>query len=378
MGRWHHRAPRAVWFALVAALLALAPLAGCARREPEPAAIAVLLADDVRLEKVEGLKEGLAELGYPPERVAITVYSAGGDRSRLPALAAEAIAARPDVLVAGGGIEADTLHKSDNPGIPVVMAGVASPVRWGWIDSYARPGGLLTGLDNQHAELAGKRLELLTKLLPDVERVLVLYDPQVIPGIHALEVAEEAAGLLGVSLGVVEARSLAGALAGLGRIEPGEYDAALFLPAFVLESGAGAITAELERLGLPAMGALDLGAEAGLMAAYGNSNRAQGRQAARFVVKVLNGADPATLPIESIDNPELVVNLDVANRLGLTLKPEGMAFAHVRGASAGERGAPGASGAQSAAPDTSGAQSAGPDASGAQGAAPDAAGEVGR
>lgn len=305
-------------------------LSGCGRQGTRPAAIAVLLADDVRLEKVEGLREGLAELAFPPERVHITVYSAAGDRSRLPALATDAIAARPDVLVAGGGIEADTLHRSDNPGIPVVMAGVASPVRWGWIDSYARPGGLLTGLDNQHAELTGKRLELLTKLLPEVRRVLVVYDPQVVPGIHALEVAEEAAEYLGISLGVLEAHTLAQALEGLEQIEPDEYDAALLLPAFVLESGAGVIAAELERLGLPTMGALDLGEGAGLMAAYGISNRAQGRQAARFVVKVLNGADPATLPIEAIDNPELVVDLDVARRLELDLSPAGMAFAHVR------------------------------------------------
>lgn len=331
------------------------------------------------MEKVEGLREGLAELGYPPERVSITVYSAGGDRTRLPVLAAEAIAARPDVLVAGGGIEADTLHKSDNPGIPVVMAGVASPVRWGWIDSYARPGGLMTGLDNQHAELAGKRLELLTLLLPDVRRVLVLYDPQVVPGIHALEVVEDAASRLGVSLGTVEARSLDGALQGLSRIRPGEYDAALFLPAFVLESGAGEITAELERLGLPVMGALDLGGEAGLMAAYGNSNRAQGKQAARFVAKVLAGVSPATLPIESIDNPELVVNIDVANRLGLTLRPEGLAFAHVRGAPgsgalpagpAGDSPAPGVPAGNGAAPGVPAGNGAVPGVPAANGVAP--------
>lgn len=332
------------WTAALAAALIVAQVvvaaglfSGCGRQGVRRAAIAVLLADDVRMEKVDGLREGLAEMGLPPDRVNITVYSAGGDRSRLPALAHDAIASRPDVLVAGGGIEADTLHRSDNPGIPVVMAGVASPVRWGWIESYSRPGGLLTGLDNQHAELTGKRLELLTKLLPEVRRVLVVYDPQVVPGIHALEVAEEAADRLGIALGVLQARTLTQAREGLGQVEPGEYDAALLLPAFVLESGAGVIAAELERLGLPTMGALDLGEGAGMMAAYGISNRAQGRQAARFVVKVLNGADPATLPIEAIDNPELVVDLDVAHRLGLDLRPEGMAFARLRGG-AGEVG----------------------------------------
>lgn len=189
----------------------------------------------------------------------------------------------------------------------------------------------MTGLDNQHAELSGKRLELLTRLLPDIEQVLVLYDPQVIPGVHALEVTKEAAGRLGVTLTPLEARSLPQALDGLSKIEPGAYDAALLLPAFVLESGAPQITAELDRLHLPVMGALDLGGEAGLLAAYGNSNRAQGRQAARFVVKLLQGEAPGSIPIETPDNPELVVDLAVAERLGVALLPEGMAFAHVRG-----------------------------------------------
>lgn len=322
-----HRRPFALLM-LFFSLLALLP--GCAQPGPGLPEIAVLLSDDVRLPKVEGLREGLSEIGYGAERYRLTIYSARGDRAALPDLAAQALASKPTVVVAGGGIEAVTLNQAANGSTPVVMMGVASTVRSGLVASFARPGGLITGVDNQQAELSAKRLDLLTKLLPAARRVLLLYDPLVIPGPHALAETQEAARKLGVAVTALEVSSLSEALAGLNQIEPGQFDAALFLPAFLLESSAALLTAELERLGLPTMGPLDLEGEAGLLAAYGVSNRGQGRQAARFVAKILRGESPGQIPVETPDNPELVVDLGVAKRLGLELSPVGMAFARVR------------------------------------------------
>lgn len=317
---------RGLWLFLLLALLL-----GCARPGPGIPTIAVLLTDDVRMPKVEGLRAGLAALGYPEGSLTIEIYSAKGDRAALPLLAARALATRPAVIVAGGGIEAVTLKQSGQTQVPVVMMGVASTVRSGLIDSFAHPGSMMTGLDNQHAELSAKRLELLIKLLPDAKRILLLYDPLVTPGPHALEVTEEAARRLKVTVKPLTAESAEQALEALRQIEPGRYDAALLLPAFVLESGARQITAEMERLGLPVMGPLDLEGEAGLLAAYGVSFQEQGVQAARFVVKILQGERPALIPVETPDNPELVVDLEVARRLGVELSPVGMAFAHTRG-----------------------------------------------
>lgn len=311
-------------------ILLLVFLTGCTRPGPGRPEIAVLLSDDVRMPKVEGLRAGLATLGYPEESLTVTIYSAKGDRSALPLLAARALASKPAVIVAGGGIESVTLKQGGQSQTPVVMMGVASSVRSGLIDSFARPGGMLTGLDNQHAELSAKRLELLTKLLPEARRVLLLYDPLVVPGPHALEVTEEAARRLGVAVTPLQAESVEQALERLGRIDPGQYDAALLLPAFVLESGARQVSAELERLGLPVMGPLEMEGEAGLLAAYGVSFREQGVQAARFVVKILQGEPPGVIPVDTPDNPELVVDLRAARRLGVTLSPVGMAFARTR------------------------------------------------
>jgi putative tryptophan/tyrosine transport system substrate-binding protein len=301
-------------------------LGGCAGRPAAPR-IAVLISDDVRIHKAEGLRAGLADLGYGNAQV--TVISAGGDRGALPEKAREALAAHPDVVVAGGGVEAVSLKAEAPPTVPVVMMGVASTVRTGLVRSLVSPGGNLTGLDNQHAELSAKRLELLTKLLPEVRRVLLLYDPQVVPGVHALETTEAAAVQLGVAVETLAVTSLDALLDDLRALRPGQFDAALLLPGYVLESGARQVTAELERLRIPAMGPLDLEGEGGLLAAYGVSMWDQGVQSARFVVKVLRGEDPARIPVETPDNPVLVVDMRVAERMGLTLSPVGMAFARL-------------------------------------------------
>lgn len=301
-------------------------LGGCAGGSAAPR-IAVLISDDVRIHKAEGLQAGLAELGYANAQV--TVFSAGGDRSALPEKAREALASHPDVVVAGGGVEAISLKAEASPNVPVVMMGVASTVRAGLVESLVSPGCNLTGLDNQHAELSAKRLELLTKLLPSTRKVLLLYDPQVVPGVHALEVTVDAARRLGISVEPLTVSSLDKLLAELRMLRPGEFDAALLLPGYVLESGARQVTAELERLRIPAMGPLDLEGEGGLLAAYGVAMRDQGVQSARFVVKVLHGEKPANIPVETPDNPVLLVDTRVAERMGLALSPVGMAFARV-------------------------------------------------
>lgn len=320
------------WIAL---LLAALLLGGCGLQvAAEPVVIAVLLSDDVRQPKVDGLRQGLALLGYDENRVQIQVYSARGNREELRVRAEEALRSGPVLAIAGGFAEAVVLRAVVPLEVPVVLMGVASTVRSGLIESFARPGGSMTGLDNQHAELSAKRLELLIKLLPEVRRVLVMYDPLVIPGRHALEVTAAAAGRLGVTLTELPVETPEQALQAVRAIEPGQYDAALFLPAFVLEMGAAQLAPEWERLRLPVMGPLEAEAGAGLFAAYGVSMRDQGFQSARFVAMILRGQKPGIIPVETPDNPRLVVDLGVTRRLGLTLSPVGMAFAHTVG---GER-----------------------------------------
>jgi putative tryptophan/tyrosine transport system substrate-binding protein len=318
------------WVWLLTGLLLLA---GCGRPPQAAPLVAVVISDDVRLPKVEGLRSGLAQLGY--EGVEVRIYSAGGDRETVQSRAQEAVAAHPAVVVAGGGIEALALKEASAGKVPVVMMGVASSMRSGLVESLVRPGGNVTGLDNQHAELSAKRLELLVKLLPGARRVLLMYDPLVVPGVHGLEATVQAAAQLGVTVEALAVASLEGTVTSLRNLQPRQYDAALLLPGYALESGAHQLAAELERLHIPVMGPLDLEGDAGLLAAYGVSMREQGVQAARFVVKLLRGEAPAQIPVETPDNPVLVVDLRVARRMGLTLSPVGLAFAHTLNERAG-------------------------------------------
>jgi putative ABC transport system substrate-binding protein len=317
--------------------MALIMIAGCSHAGLDKPLVVVLLSDDVRAPKVEGLRTGLQGLGYAPDAIVVDVLSAKGDRSTLAKLAGEARTRHPAVLVAGGGVEAIALKEAAAGQTPVVMMGVASTVRTGLVDSLLHPGGNITGLDNQHAELSAKRLELLTKLLPGVRRVLLLYDPQIIPGQHALEVTMEAARRLRLDVQPLQVWTLEQTMNELSAFQPGEYDAALLLPGYVLESGARNIAVQFDRLKLPVMGPLDLEGEGGLLAAYGVSMRDQGAQAARFVVKMLQGVRPADIPVETPDDPVLVVDLRMARKLGVNLSPVGMALAKTVLTEAGDR-----------------------------------------
>ncbi|BDG61073.1 ABC transporter substrate-binding protein [Caldinitratiruptor microaerophilus] len=288
-----------------------------------PPRVGVLLASPGRRAKVEGLSAGLAALGL---QVRMDVREVGGDRSRLPVAARELVLAGPDVLVAGGNIEAKALVAVTRT-IPIVVAGTATPRAAGVVADERRPGGNLTGVDNFHAELTPKRLELFQKLLPGLRRVLLLYDPRVEPSREGLRLAQEVAPRLGLEL---VARPVAGAgdlERALGGISRAAFDGIVVLPGFVLEEAAPALAAASLASGVPAMGLYPEEAQAGLLASYGVPFEEQGRQAARLVAKVLLGEDPGSIPVETPDRPLFVVNRDVARALGLELSPTGLAFA---------------------------------------------------
>lgn len=292
--------------------------------------VAVLLSDDVRQPKVEGLRAGLADLGYRDgENVRITVVSAKGNRKDLPAAAAELLRLKPAVAVAAGSIEALALQAAGQSQVPIVMMGLASSVESGLVASTRHPGGNITGVDNGHAELAAKRLELLTTLLPQTKRVIALYDPLVVPSRHGLRVAQDAGVRLGLTLIPVAVASRQELLVQLAALQPKAADAILLLSTGIIEASGREIHEASLRTGIPVMGVNENDVDAGVFAAYGSSYQTQGRQAARFVAKLLQGQKAGDLPVETPDSPELVVNLAIARRLGLHPSPVGLAFARV-------------------------------------------------
>jgi ABC-type uncharacterized transport system substrate-binding protein len=301
-----------------------APLVAEAQQATKVARIGYLLSNPAANPHLhEAFRQGLRDLGYVEGRNLVIEYrSAEGKLERLPALAAELVALKVDVIVAGGGTPAALAAKQATKTIPIVFVPLADPVTSGLVTSLARPGGNVTGLSVLLPELVGKCLEQLTRAVPGVSRVAVLWQPDAYPertGKDMLKGADVAARALGVRLQFLEARG------------PADFDRAF---SGMTRARAGALTVltsnmllgERRRLvdlaaenRLPAVYTWREFVDAGGLMSYGPDLVDSFRRAATYVDKILKGAKPADLPIEQPTKFELVINLKTAKALGLTI-----------------------------------------------------------
>src|SRR6266850_1873410 len=268
----------------------------------------------------KALSEGLRELGYVEGRnVVFERRFAEGRQERLPALAAELVQLKVDVLVTGSN-PVVAAAKQVTVTVPVVMAVSRDPVGAGFIASLARPGGNITGLANDPGpEIIGKYLELLKEAAPRVSRVAYLWNP-VPPGAGTYKNAvESAARTLGVTFQSVEVRGreeFEGAFAAMVRERANGVVVAVD-PVFVGPRSQVVLLAARNRL--PAVYGLREFAEVGGLMSYGPNIADQFRRAATYVDKILKGAKPGDLAVEQATKFELVINLKTAKALGLTV-----------------------------------------------------------
>jgi len=258
--------------------------------------------DPARQRRFEAFRQGLRELGYVEgQNVAIEPRWADGNYDRYPALAAELVRLKVDVIVAVGGGASQVVQQATRT-IPIVMSVVIDPLGIGLVTSLARPGGNVTGLSLMVPDLVGKQFEVLKEVVPKVSR-------------------EVAARALGVQLQRLEARGpqeIDSAFAAMTRERAG---ALVVLGDGILMSQRRQI-AELAAKGhLPAVYALRERADAGGLMVYGANPLDLERRAATFVDKILKGAKLADLPIEQPRTFELVINLKTARALRLTIPP---------------------------------------------------------
>jgi putative tryptophan/tyrosine transport system substrate-binding protein len=262
---------------------------------------------------------GLRELGYVYGEHFVTEPRGGeGKPERFPALAAELVRRQVDVIVSAGPPAMLAAVRQATSTIPVVTTGSGDPVRYGFAQSLARPGGNITGLSLQIPETMGKRMELLRELVPRAVLVAVLRDPREGPPLNFQE-AETAARALGRKLLPLEIRDAGEIAAAFKTATAAGAGALVVFPGGIPDAHAPRIAQLAAASRLPAMYAFRYYVEAGGLISYGADLIANNRRAAAFVDRILKGAKPADLPFEQPAKFELVINLGAAKLLGLTI-----------------------------------------------------------
>ena len=315
---------RRLVLALGAGALA-APLASFAQQKPPKVARIGFLdatSASASARRVEALRAGLRDLGYVEEKNIVIEYRwAEGKYERLPAMAAELVQLKVDVIVAVATPAIQAAQQATTT-IPIVMAVSSDPVGAGFIASLSRPGGNITGLSNINVDLSSKYLELLRVAVPKLSRVAVLVRPGNANNPLILKNIQASAQVIGVKVLPIEASTasqIEAALAGMTRERAG---ALIVLPDAFFFTQPRRIAELAAKNRLPTMFWTRELAEAGGLMSYGQNPTEPYRRAATFVDKILKGAKPRDLPVEQPTQFELVINLKTAKAIGLTIPQE--------------------------------------------------------
>ena len=270
---------------------------------------------------IVGLRDGLVKLGYREDQdFFLGVRFTQGDREALPAAAQELIDAGATLLFTESNGTAKAAQQVTTH-IPIVFAGVEDPISSGLIDNFARPGGNITGVASLDIELGPKRLQMFYELVPTLKRVLFLYAANDTYSEQAAKRYQLAARRLGIDLmakavhtqdEVLNTLSHLRALGVDGMLTP--RCCALNIPGLILEAS--------KAQAIPSMHVnRTFWIDQGALAAFGSNHYDLGFQAARLVDKIIQGGNPATIPVEANSTIEFTINLKRAKAMGLKIDP---------------------------------------------------------
>jgi len=272
--------------------------------------------------RVEAFRQRLRELGYVEGKNIVIEYRyADGKSDRLPALAAELVQLKVDVIVtiASSGTLA---AKKAGPTIPIVFGSHADPVGSGLVSSLARPGGNITGLSLMTPDLDGKRLELLKEAFPKVARVAFLWGGSgTSRGNLPLTDMEAAAKALGIKLLSLPVRSLDDFDSAFARAKRDGAQALITTTSGLINTQQRQVLDFAVKNRLPAMYHYTEYVDAGGLMSYGPNLADQWRRAADFVDKILKGTKPAEIPVEQPMKFEFIISLIAAKQIGVTIEP---------------------------------------------------------
>ena len=270
-------------------------------------------------QRMAAFVQRLRELGWIEGRTVVIDYRwAEGRTERYAGIAAEFVRLKVDVIVTVGG--AVGAAKQATATIPIVFAGAGDPVGSGMVTSLAQPGGNVTGLSVQSIDLAGKRLEILREIFPDVRRLAIIGNVEYAATVLEMGEAQAAAHTLGLEVvrsEIRRAEDLAPAFEAL----KGAAQALYVCPDATINANHARINTLALGARLPTMHGVREYVEAGGLMSYGPNLADLYRRAADYVDKILRGAKPADLPVEQPTKFDLVINLVAAQALGLTVPP---------------------------------------------------------
>ena len=327
---------RALWTGLGAgALASIAPLRAWPQVARRKRRIGVLTwwpdDDPAGRTQTAALAEGLAALGWVEgSNIQIEYRRGAGEPGRMGWLAKDLVAQRPDVLV-GVATPAVTALLAETKTIPIVFTEVSDPVGTGFVESVAHPGGNATGFVDIEASIAGKWVELLREVVPSMTCVGFLFNPRTAPknGSYYMGAFEEAARTLAVEPVTAAVSNPAEVGAKVATLAAQGCSGLILMPDSFVLTQRHLIIAQIAQHALPAIYPFRFFATAGGLMSYGANLAVQNRQAAGYIDRILKGEKPANLPVQLPTQLELVVNLNTARALGITMSASLLANANL-------------------------------------------------
>jgi putative tryptophan/tyrosine transport system substrate-binding protein len=313
--------------ALLIALCASAHAQQPAKKIPRIGYVRVVGVPSIPGPNVGAFRQGLKDLGYVEgKNIQIEFRYAEGKRERVPSLVAELVQLKVDVLVSPDS-NAIRVAKQTTKTIPIVMVINLDPVASGLVDSLARPGGNITGISRLTRELSGKRLELLTEVVPGIAQVGILWDVTAEGPNISFKEYQAAARVLRIQLQSLEVRGPDPGLAGAFQSAvKGRASALITIGNSVLNRHRKQIANYAIKHRLPSMYESTMRVEAGVIS-YSSNDAESYRRAAWIVDKILKGTKPADIPVEQPTTFEFIINLKTAKQIGLTIPPNVLARA---------------------------------------------------
>jgi len=315
-------------FGLLMAAVLLSSVSGAvAQPTKKIARVGVIHMGGVLGTVVDGLRAGLKNLGLEDgKQIILDVQDLQGD-----AKGAESAARKFEQdkvkLIFTNTTPVTTAAAKATKSVPIVFAVGTDPVAQGYAQSFGKPGGRLTGVQYLARDLTGKRLELLKEFIPRLHRIVTFYDPSNPVSKQGAAIGREAAQQLKIKLVEQHAKSTAELSTALANIKARQFDAYLYIADAMIASQAQQIIDSARAIKLPTMFHDQALVAGGALASYGQNYFEIGRRSAMYVQKVLAGAPPGELRVETVEDVELAFNLKTAKAIGLKIPPNVLARA---------------------------------------------------